>query len=256
MASKEGNGRTLWEILTGRNKRDLTPTELQYHNPLGAKVGCTVSIDHDEQTSGVNFVIEKMSVYETRVKEKKFYHTDYHLKGVTLDRDFPVRLRLRLVPDEDVTNKTGCRILLLNLYDEHSYESTEEERQEGWFGDKQYGEFMTEDVLASPEGVFEVNQDDSGQPLDVPRRYWRVEDVLDSYHARVTVLKDVDGNGKVEEHELERLDYSYWDYYRDTVDDNGLKYTEYLYVEVNDTSGSFTFLRGREVGSEDQIMVI
>lgn len=250
MPSKDGKGRTLWDILTGRNKRDLTPLELQYHNPLGAKVGCTVSIDHDEQCAGINFVIDRISVYETKVKERKFHHTDYHLKGVTLDRDRPLRLRLRLVPDEDETNKLGSKILLMSLYDERGWESTAEEIQAGWYGDQEFGAFFVDNVLGHPEGVFDVNQDDEGNALAEPRRYWRVEDVLDPYHARVTVLADKNGNGKIEEEELDRLNVTYWDYYRDTNDTvTQQQFIEYITVELNDETHYFTFLRGRAVGA-------
>lgn len=233
MSSKDGHGRTLWEILTGRNTRDLTPLELQYHNPLSAKVGCTVSIDHDAQCAGINFVIEKLSIYETKIKEKKFYHTDYHLKGVTLDRDKPLRLRLRLVPDENVTNKLGHKILLMQHYDEMEWD-------EGFY----HG------VLLSETGQFDVNHDDDGNPLSEPRSYWRIEDVLDPYKARVTVMMDKDGNGTIEDNELERLDMTYWDYHRETVDPGTTdKFIEYLTVEMKDETRYFTFLRGREVGS-------
>lgn len=232
MSSKDGKGRTLWEILTGRNKRDLTPLELQYHNPLSAKVGCTVSIDHDEQTAGINFVIEKISIYETKVKDKKFYHTDYHLKGVTLDRERPLRLRLRLIPDADVSNKLGCKIMLLNLYDEMEYD-----------------EAFHDNVLLSESGIFDVNYDDEGNELPEPRRYWRVDDEVDPYHARVTVLADKDGNGTIEENELERLDVTYWDYHRDTTDANSVDFREVLFVEMNDQTHYFTFFRGQEVGA-------
>lgn len=233
MPSKDGKGRTLFEILTGRNKRDLTPLELQYHNPLGAKVGQTVSIDHDEEISGINFVLEKISVYETKIKERKFHHTDYHLKGVTLDRDRPLRLRLRLTPDEDETNKLGSKITLLTLYDEMEWD-----------------EEFHDNVLSNSEGIFDVNYDDDGKELSEPRRYWRIEDYLDPYHARVTVLADKDGNGTIEENELERLDVTYWDYSRETVDGHtDQRFCEFLTIEMNDKSHYFTFLRGREVGA-------
>lgn len=241
-------GRTLWEILTGRNKRDLTPLELQYHNPLKAKCGCTVTIDHDADTTGVHFTIERMAVYETIIGSKSYYHTDYLLKGVTLDRDRPLRLRLRLIPDDDTSNKLGSKVLLLNLYDEHDFDSTPEEVAAGWFGDKQYGEFMVENVLAHPEGIFEVNQDDNGVDLAEPWRYWRVEDVLDPYHAKVATLRDVDGDGKVDESEVSRAEATYWDYWRETVDAQGMKFIEYLTVEMDEKTRCFTFFRGREIG--------
>lgn len=234
----DGKGRTLWEILTGRNKRDLTPLELQYHNPLGAKVGNVVSLDHEPDLKGINFVIEKMSVYETRVSNRKFYHTDYHLKGITLEMDAPIRFRLRLIADNDANNELGCQIRLMHLYDEMEWDEE--------FHDKVLGD-MTGELL--------INQDDDGTELEEPKKYWRVEDVLDPYHARETVLSDTDGNGKVEENELVRNNITYWDYHRDTEDNNGVKFTESLTVEMDDKTHYFIFLRGKEVGAY-QITVI
>lgn len=238
MPSQDGKGRTLWEILTGRNKRDLTPLELQYHNPLGARVGNTVSFAHEPEISGINFVIEKLSIYETKVKARKFYHTDYHLKGLSLGMDKPLRFRLRLIPDEDETNKLGSKVQLLQIY--HSME---------------WDEGFYQNVLLSDSGEFHVNEDDQGNALAEPRKYWRIEDVLDAYHARVTVLADKDGNGTIEDDELERLDVTYWDYHRQTTNEAGVDYIEYLTVEMTDQSRYFTLLRGRDVDSS-QIMVI
>jgi hypothetical protein len=250
MPSKDGKGRTLWDILTGQNKRDMTPLELQYHNPLKAKVGCTVTIDHDEQCAGVNFVIDRLSVYETRVQERKFHHTDYHLKGVTLDRDRPLRLRLRLIPDEDETNALRHKILLMNLYDERGWESTAEERENRWYGDKEFGAFFVESILGHEQGIFDVTQDDEGKPLTENRRYWRVEDVLDPYSARVTTMTDSDGSGKIDDNELAYSDVTYWDYHRETQDPKtAVQFIEYLTVEMNERTRYFTFLRGRAVGA-------
>ncbi len=230
-------GRTLFEILTGRNKKEVASLELQYHNPLGAKVGNTISFEHEKDISNINFVIEKMSVYETRISGKKFMHTDYHLKGVSIELEHPLRFRLRLIPDKDQNNKLGCRIHLLQLYDQCEWD-------EGLYA-----------IINNQEGIFQIDQDDLGNALDEPRRYWRVEDVLDPYHARVTLLKDDDGDGIVDIDELERLDMTYWDFHRNTVDENEQTFLEYLTVEMNDKTRYFTFLRGKDVDAS-QIMVI
>jgi hypothetical protein len=230
MTSANKRGRTLFEILSGRNKRDLRPLELQYHNPLEAKVGCTVSFDHEPAISGINFVIEKISVYQTKINSKSFYHTDYHLKGVSLDSEGPIRTRLRLIADSNVEDALGHRIQLLDLYDEMEYD-----------------EDFVRGPLANKDGILEINQDDEGIQLAEPRKYWRVESVIDPYKAQVTVLKDVDGDGTIEEEELERYSCTYWDYARDTDDPNGQSFTEFLTIEMNDTSGYLTFLRGRDV---------
>lgn len=237
MASEDKKGRTIFDLLMGRNKRDMTPLELQYHNPLGAKVGNTVSFDHEPELGGINFVIEKISVYETRVGLRKFYHCDYHLKGLSLGMQRPLRYRLRLIPDEDAMNKIGSRLQLLELYDEMPWD-------EGFYG-----------VVNSPTGEFHVNYDDEGNELSEANVYWRVEDVTDPYQARLTILKDEDGNGAIEESELERLNVTYWDFHRDTTDNNDQKVREFLTIEMDDTSKYFTFLRGTEIDAF-QITVI
>jgi len=238
MTSKDAKGRTLFDILTGRNKRDLTPLELQYHNPFGARVGQKVSFECLPEFANINFDIEKISVYETKVDERKFFHTDYHLKGVSIDADKPLRFRIRLIPDEDETNKLGCKVQLLHNYDGMEWD-------EGFY----------QGVLCSDTGVFEVNQDDEGVELAEPRKYWRVEDVLDPYRARVTVLVDKDGDGKIDDSELERYDVVYWDYHRETVDENNLPIIEFLSVEMNDKTRYFTLLRGTEVRAS-QVFII
>lgn len=231
MPSKDGKGRTLWDILTGRNKRDLTPLELQYHNPLGAKVGSKISFDYESDLKDLNLIVEKLSIYETKIKERKFFNTDYHLCGIMLQRDRPLRLRLRLIPDEDETNKLGCKIQLLRLFDE-----------------MEWNEEFHDNVLCNESGIFDQNFDDEGNELTEPRRYWRVEDVLDPYHARVTVLCDKDGNGTIEESEIERLDVTYWDYHRNTNDPaTEQEFTEVVTIEMNDKSHYFTFFRGHEI---------
>lgn len=231
MSSADGRGRTLWEILAGLNQRDMRPLEFQYHNPLQAKVGCTCCFDHEPQISGINFVIERILVYHTRVGPKSFFHTDYDLKGTSLDHDAPVRLRLRLIRDENVEDQLGHRVQVLYLYHE-----------------MEYNEDLHRSTLADPTGEFHVNHDDEGNELEEPRKYWRIEDVTDPYKARQTVLRDTDGDGTIEDEELEHSSVTYWDFHRSTDDpDTNSEFTEFLTIEMDDTSGYFTFLRGREV---------
>lgn len=239
MPSSDGKGRTLLEILTGKNQRDMTPLELQYHNPLEAKVGCTISFEDKADLAGINFVIDKISVYETTVGRNKFHHTDYHLKGISLDVDNYIRLRLRVIPDENVTNKLGCRVQLLHLYDECVWD-------EGLY-----------ECVNDPTGEFWVNFDDEGNELDEANRriYWRPEvggrPLTDPYHARETLLEDKDGDAIITEDELEHFDVTYWDFARETQDENEQTYTEHLHIEMDDESRYFTFLRGQDILPSD-----
>ena len=212
------SGRTLWEILMGQNKLDTRPAELKVWNPLQAKIGCTVQLKNDVRFSGINFVIERITIHDTPIGEKNFRHIDYHCKGTSLETEGFVRFRLRLLPDDDATNELGCRIQVLFLYDEMAQDD----------------EFI-KNVLGDPEGIFNINQDDAGNQLteDQVRRYWRIEDVRDPYRSVTTVLEDEDRSGKVDSDEILSgvVIYS-WDYSRLTNDENGQEFTEYLTVEL------------------------
>lgn len=236
--SADGRGRTLFDIIMGRNKHDPTPLELKYPNPLGAKVGCTVSFQHDPEISGINFVIDKIAIYETNIGSETFTHTDYHLRGVTLSSNEPYRFRLRLIPDADETNTLGCKVQLLKLYDEMEWDQ----------------EFH-DNVLCNEAKEIDINYDDQGEALAEPNRYWRVEDILSPYEAHVTLLADKDGDGEVEKHELDKYHVQYWDYHRETDDVNGQSFTEFLTIEMNVKSHYFTFLRGKDIDAF-QITVI
>ena len=65
---------------------------------------------------------------------------------------------------------------------------------------------------------------------------------------------DINNDGKIDESEVELLYSTYWDYARDTEDENGVKFTEFLTVEMDDETRYFTLLRGKEVMAEDVLV--
>ena len=257
------SGRTLFEILTGRNKRDMTPLELQYHNPLRARIDQTITFDHEEGLTGINFVVERIVVYKTVVtaggKTKDFFHTDYVLKGVTLGMDKPIRLRLRLLPDEDSMNDLGCKLQLLTLY----HEEPHNDDLVCYLNRPEY--FVEGNDSGEPDDIcFCINHDPEGNDLDEPQMFWRVDGfdsngnlVLDqAYEANVTVLVDDDGDGTIENDELEHYNVEYWDYHRQYTDPDSQRETiEYLHAEVDSDTGNITMYRGTEVHA-DQIFII
>lgn len=231
-------GRTLWQMLKDRKKGPPKALELQFRNPLAAKVGQHVSFTDNPTFEGIDFRIDSIAVYDTKVGPNKFWHTDYNLRGLSIHESRPVRVKLRLIEDEDEVNELGCKVQVLYLYDQMEWD-----------------EEFHDAVLGSESGQFWVNVDDDGQPLDEPRTYWRVDDVLDAYRAEVTTLKDEDKDGTVEQEELKHDGMTYWDYWREIESESGRKHLEYLTVEMDDRTRYFTFFRGREVGSH-QIFVL
>ena len=234
VVSADGRGRTLFEILTGRNKKDQRPVEFQHHNPLKAKVGGFITIDEEPDVADIRFSVDAIAVYETKIGSKSFFHTDYYLKGTALDASEPIRYRLRLIADENVENKLRCRIQLLRLYTTMEQQEAEESN------------FAS--VLSDPEGVFYIDYDDEGNQYTKEQRptYWRIKGIIDPYHASVVFMKDTDGNGSIDDEELERSNMTSWEYHRDTTVDS-VKTREYLSIEMNDETGFYTFLRGGEV---------
>ncbi|MFN9372233.1 MAG: hypothetical protein ACK6D3_10165 [Planctomycetaceae bacterium] len=243
MTSADGKGRTLFEMLTGRNKRDMTPQEQRVHTPLRCRVGTSVMVTHDTDLADLVFFIESIWVWETIVGTRRFYHTDYNLKARVIDGSQPVRLKLRLIPDEDIGNELGHRVQVLQAFTEF-----------GWdFAEK--SDFLS--VLADPDGVFRILQDADGVAYDEADQptYWRIDDVRSPYRCRVTILKDRDGDGTVQADELEQTEYLVWDYHRSTTSPvTGKEFIELLNVEeevqiVDDEPEClwFTILIGREV---------
>lgn len=233
------HGRTIWEIITGANKEQRKPLELQGYNPLQAKVGCTVSLKHDMRFQGINFVIERITVYETPIGKKTYRHIDYHCKGTSLETEGFVRFRLRLLPNDDATNELGCLIQVLFLYDEFAWDQS----------------FLA-NVLGDPEGIFNIEQNDAGEqlPPDQVRRYWRIEDVRDPYHSKTLVYEDDNKSGEIDESEMSKGRITSWDYSRITQDENHVEFTEFLSVEMDDATRYFTILRGTEVMADDVLV--
>lgn len=229
ITSADGKGRSLWQIITGKNKKVIGPTEFEYHNPLKAKIGVSVSISSDLEFSGINFFVDKIEVYQTEVGRKKFYSTDYCLRGITLNSPKPIRLRLRAIPNDDVEG--GFEFRMYKLYYEMGYD-----------------QHFHEKILGDPSGEFWVNEADDGSPLADPWKYWRKNDAKDAYGATVTSMRDENKDGKVSEDELTHSEVWYWDFSRLTTDNvTQQEYEEFLDIEQNAESKYFTFYRGRTI---------
>jgi hypothetical protein len=227
--SADGKGRTLWQILTGSNKKVIGPTEFEYHNPLKAKIGVSVSISSDLELTGINFFVDRIDVYQTEIGNKKFFSTDYSLRGVLLGADKPIRLRLRAIPNDDVEG--GFEFRMYKLYYEMGYD-----------------QHFHEKILGDPSGEFWVNEADDGTPLAEKWVYWRKNDAKDAYGATVTSMKDENRDGKVSEDELTHRQVWYWDYSRMTTDvQTSIQFEEFLDIEMDDQTRYFTFYRGRTI---------
>lgn len=226
--SQDGKGRTLWQRVWGLNVKDTTSQELKCFNPLKVKIKSTVSID-DLEFRGISFLVEAIEAYETTANGRKFPHTDYLLKGISMSEKEPVRLRVRCTPNKDAAS--GYQVEVYRHYDEFKWD-------EGFY----------ENVLKAENNEFHVEQDDNGNQLEEPSIYWRVNGAEDPYCAVKSAMKDENKDDQIQESEIEKTNVSFWDYSRET-DNSETKQTflEYILVEMDDNTKYFTLYRGRQI---------
>jgi len=182
---------TLWQILTktAPEEEKVVPVEDQHYNPLKAHIGNRVKIDTLE-CEELDFNIRSLQDSSREIGEETFRHADYVLVAKPFGGgggDF-VKKKLRLVPLEDSDGEMTHSAVLLNLLDEFEY-------------DKEFHEGLD----------FEQNQ---GEFREGDATYWRVNDLRDPYEAAIKHISDLDGDGVVEEEEVQDAAMTYWDFWR------------------------------------------
>lgn len=214
-------GKTLWEMLKAKAKG---PIELQITNPLKLKVGTNVRVDSIDLKDLV-FSVKRVLEYKRDIGGQSHFFTDYDLLARPFGSD-EVKLRLRLNPMESPDPASGLthNVVLLRSYEEMAYDKG------------------LHDVLKDTTKLFEVLEDGV-----CTERYYRINDVQDPYGADVTVLKE----GDTDLDALEKYSVSYWDYWRETTDEAGTKFNQFLFVEMDNDSGYFWMWRGEETIPEN-----
>jgi len=219
----------LWEMLVAKLH---APVEFQYYNPLKAKVGNAVTID-EMDLRDLNFFIKEVREYKRSISGQQFLFVDYVLLARPLGgEDKWVRLRLNPVDDPERVAGLTHQVLLLHLDDEMAYN---EELHK---------------VCNDTTKKFQVLQDGA-----VKEEFFRINDVTGSYKARVSVLKDLDSDGTVEESEVRKTNIEYWDYWREYKDEAGQPVTEFLFIEMDASNGWFQLWKGQEVDPQHVLVM-
>ncbi|HLJ91923.1 MAG TPA: hypothetical protein VKU02_01890 [Gemmataceae bacterium] len=222
-------GKTLWEMLMAKLQG---PVELHYYNPLKAKIGSSIMINEIDLRD-YNFFIKEIRQYQRWIDGQQFLFVDYVLLARPLHGD-DVWLRLRLNPVDDPEAAAGLThtALLLRLYDEMAYD-------DGLYK-----------VVTDTTKLFQVIE--NGQ---VTEEYGRINNVTTSYKAKLSILKDENKDGQVDEGEVKKENLEYWDYWRDTTDPVGQPVRQYLFVEMNSDSGWFQIWRGQEIDPQKVLVI-
>lgn len=217
---------TLWEILTKKKQEEIL--ELKQYNPLKAKVGTVVNIiAKDSPYLNTNFIVKSVEDYLYLPEKNGNHSCDYNVSGATITGT--QNLKIRLVPNAD--SSIGHDVILLSKYDSMPYDKT-----------------FHDEVLGSKTLQFDINLENE------VLSFWRINDVELPYKVRVTLLKDTDGDGKVEKEEIYTSNVTVWDYWRDVVVKDEVIGREFLYVEMTNSDKFFTIWRGTTVAPQDIIV--
>lgn len=209
-------GRTAWDIITGQNKPKAV--EEQYANPLGVKIGASVSlrtIDYDQEL----FRVAEIRAWERHINNKTVPMTDYVLESGDC------RVLLRAVPREDAN---------ADLKLTHRFAVLKECYRFGW-SDESTG-ILT--AANDPTGEFII---DAGTENE--QKFWRQAGIVPIY-SKVALISDQNRDGKVEESEVEKATMTLWDFHRTTQDEAQQDFTEFFYVELSGRFVSPTEVKG------------
>lgn len=228
---------TLFEMLT-RKKQQPTPVvqaqseETKHYNPLRAKIGGVVRINTID-LENLNFIVRSIREIRTTIDGQVFYMADYDLLARPVSGP-EVKQRLRLVPNGD---SDTCDIVLLNFVADFPY-------------DQPYHQGLSWD-------------NNQGEAVEGDAKFWRVGDVHDPWEVETASLMDKNGDGKVDANEVRKGHLTYWDFWRDTKDTDGVDIREFYIVEMDGVvkrnsqgditktigSGQFQIWRGSQIAA-------
>lgn len=213
--------RTLWETVWGWffKKKDAPVQKKQTYNPLNARLENKSSLTVDiMDLRKYTFVVDKIVEFKLSYKDQSFVFTDYYCRSV-LNEGEPVNIKLRVYPHDDPGRE--LQVLVLKQWDELDY-------------DEDFKTLLDDDQ-------FNTAVDD-----ELEAEFWRINGVKTPYQATVHELSTK--SKKDREVEERSGEVWYWDYWRETKDEGGTEYKEFLFVEFDKgDTGRFTIWRGEEV---------
>lgn len=217
-------GQTLFQRLF-KGKEQV---EYKYFNPAKAKIASTFSLD----VIGLRdlmFTLVEIREYKRTINSKQLTFGDYVLLSRPIGKD-DVWVRVRFMPVENPDSQLTHNVLILTKYDEMPYCKELDE------------------VLRATTGVLDITDHDT----ELTETYWRPaidgrSRLTSAYRADVSIIRDVNNDGKVEPQEVEKETIEYWDYSRITKDEAGQEFTQFLFVEMDEHSKMQTMWRGSEI---------
>jgi hypothetical protein len=203
------------------------PVEFQFQNPLKVKIGSTLTI-HDIDYMGATFFVKEIHEYGRVIPgEKPLFFTDYDCCSRPLfGPEKQVRIRLNPVANPDAAAGLTHNVILMTQYDSLAY-------NEG-----------LHNCVKDDTKLFETFVDGN-----LTGRYFRINDVQNSYKADVSVIT-ARPDGKVFMEDVQKRGLEYWDYWSEVKDEAGQPFTKFCFVEMNSDTGWFTIWQGKEIDAQ------
>jgi hypothetical protein len=214
-------GKTLWEMLV---EAFSSPVEMRYYNPLKAKIGSFLTLE-DLDLRDLDFRVKEIRQYRRHLGERDYLFVDYVVLARPVGgKEVLGRLRLNPVENPDPAAGKTHDALFLKLYDETPYS------------------YELHQVVRDSTGLFQVIEDGK-----VTAEFHRLNNLRTAYRATVTIIEDLNQDGKVQSGEVRTHEVDYWDYWRDTTDEAGRPAKEFLFVELDKETNGFQIWRGRPI---------
>lgn len=221
-------GQTLFQRLV----RGPEVVEYKYFNPLRAKIGSSFSLDV-LGFRDLMFTLREIHQYERKDSVKSMFG-DYVLLARPIGKEdvwVTVRLMPVEVPDANLTHN----VLLLQKYDEMPFCKPLDEACRCGSGELE----ISDNDTGAKETYYRLAMDNAG-----------TQRITRSFDTTMTVIRDVNNDGKVEDHEVQKVPVEYWNYSRITRDEAGQDFTQYLFVEFDKKTRLQTMWRGEEVDAQ------
>jgi hypothetical protein len=217
-------GKTLWQMWTEHDE----PKHIEFYNPMKARIGSIVTID-DVDLSKLDLVVDTIEEFTREIGGQEFKFTDYLLK----DRKGGEVIRLRINPAGPNVAGVPHNVIVLRLDDEFGYSD----------------DFLA--VVNDQSKKLKVTDEKAKTADD----YWRINDVSGSYKCEVSIINAVGEDGSADEKSVSKASIEYWDYWRETKDEAGVTFRQFVFVNMNAANGWFQIWKGEEINPQKIVVI-
>ena len=224
----------LYQILAAKlSGKSVAPKQLDapealIYNPIGARIGSSITIDSID-CFGKHFFVTEIRDCATNIASHEFRMADYVLVARPLDGK-DITIRLRVAVDTTSTYGVPYKTMVLEQHDSLAYD-------EG-----------LHNVLKETDNTGKFQIDHEGADSDV---FLRCGGVKGSYKAKIVIVGQEVAEVKagyplVMKDSTTEAGFEYWDFSR-IVKQDGVDVDQYLFVEMNTDNGWFKLWKGCEI---------